>query len=230
MKTAFGMAKINRRNSKTAYLITGITFVFAGLAQYILDYFLSAADNESIACGGYLYLLPIYMGIFIPARNFSKLMSLGGKRMDFFKSAVITYASAAVFAGAASLITHFTIDKLFLSTVGAKGLLNLFDVFGFMQRGAVVAFIQMTVFLTLVACAAHTLTLIQGRWYGWLTDALIIAIISVFTPIAPLRASLVWFFNMIIFHDYAIVQILSAIVVGAIIYAASLIPIRSKTL
>ena len=57
---------------------------------------------------------------------------------------------------------------------------------------------------------------------------LIVAIISVFTPIAPLRAALAWFFNMIIFHDAATIQILSCLIVGVALYAASLVPIKRK--
>jgi hypothetical protein len=230
MKTTIGMAKINWRNSKIAYLIAGLGCVLAGCTQYIIDWCINYPDNISLGAGNYLYLLPLFMGILVPALNFSKLMHLGGKRMDFFKSGLITYVPAAAFAALVSLITNLTIDKWFVASGHTGGTLDLLDVFEFMQRGAVVAFIQMTVFLTLVAVVAHTLTLIQGRWYGWIADTLIVAIISVFTPIAPLRAALVWFFKMIIFNDYAVVQILSAVVVGAVVYAASIIPIKRKAI
>jgi hypothetical protein len=43
-----------------------------------------------------------------------------------------------------------------------------------------------------------------------------------------LRAALVWFFNMIIFHDIAVVQIAFCPVLGAALCALGIFPIRSK--
>jgi len=73
--------------------------------------------------------------------------------------------------------------------------------------------------LFLLASFVHTLVSIQDKWYGWVTDVVLIAIISVFTPIAPLRAVLVVFFNMIIFHPNALLHILNCVGIGLIIYA-----------
>ena len=227
MKTIIGMAKINWKYSGIAYRITGITFT-VGLLQYILDLTVNPPGNISTAAGNYLFLLPLYMGIFVTALNFPKLMNLGGKRMDFFKSGIITYAIASVSVSLLSLISYFTIDKLVLTNDRIAAMLDLYDVFGFMDRGVLVALIQMSVFLFLLACTAHTITLVQGKWYGWAADVIIVAIISVFIPIAPLRAALVWFFNMIIFHEFAVVQILSCLVLSALIYSASIIPIKSR--
>jgi hypothetical protein len=102
------------------------------------------------------------------------------------------------------------------------------EVFGFMARGPVIAFLQMFAFLLMLCCVLHTMTLIQGYWYGWVVDLLIVTIISVFTPIAPLRIWLVRFFNLIIFGSNVTVQILSCLVLGAVVYCASIIPIKSK--
>jgi hypothetical protein len=227
MKAIIGMAKVNWRHSQTAYLITGICFV-VGNIQYIIELMVNPEGNMTIPVGNYLYLLPVCMGVFVIAHNFPKLMNLGGKRLDFFISGIITYLPIAAGASLMSIVTRCTIDKWMLANSRMAGFLDLYDVFGFMERGAVVAFFQMTSFLLLLSITAHTLTLIQGRWYGWATDTIIIAIIAVFTPIAPLRAALVWFFDMIIFHDFAIVQILSCLLLGAAIYCASIVPIKSK--
>jgi hypothetical protein len=221
------MAKVNWRHSQAAYLITGIAFLLT-VANYITSIFFNDSETYTVAAGNYLYLLPLCMGIFVCAHNFPKLMNLGGKRMDFFKSYLPTYALVAAIVSLASIIPYLTIDKWMVSSGKFAGMLDLLDVFGFMERGAVVAFFQMTVFLLLLSITAHTLTLLQGRWYGWVADTIIIALIAVFTPIAPLRAALVWFFDMIIFHDFAIVQILSCLLLGAAIYCASIVPIKSK--
>jgi len=225
MKSVQGMVKINLLQSKTAYLITGIVLLSV-IANEIVMIAISIPDNITTALGNYLYLLPLLMAILIPARNLSKLMNLGGKRKDFFKACVPTYLIVVAAVALLDLVLHLTLDPFMTRRIAV--VLNLLDVFGFMAHGAVAAFFQMGAFLFLFACVLHALTLSQGHWYGWAADILIVAIISVFTPVAPLRAALVWFFNMIIFHDYALVQIASCLVLSAAVYAASLIPIRSK--
>jgi hypothetical protein len=227
MKTLKGIVKINLKQAKTEYLIVGILF-FVVVAQDIILNVILHLESNGMAFGDYLALLPLLMGIFIPAKNFSKLLNLGCKRFDFFSACLPTYAITAFCTTLVCLVLWLAVDPVVLAHTSEPSLYNLFDVFGFARNGVTVAFIQMFVFLLLTACAAHTLTLMQGRWYGWLADALIVAVISVFTPIAPLRAALVWFFNMIIFHDYAIVQILSCVVLGAAVYCAGLIPIKTK--
>ena len=226
MKTVHGMIKVNLRQAKSSYLISGIVLL-ASIASAIASYSgRNAADNSTVSVGNYLFLLLILMSILIPAKNFTKLMDLGGKRRDFWKSCLPIYVLAALAISLVSLILCKYLNPVMLHRIG--GVMDLFDVFGFVGHGIVAAFFQMSAFLFLTACVAHTLTLIQGRWYGWVVDVLIVAVISVFTPIAALRSSLVWFFNMIIFHNYVIVQIASCVVLGAVVYALSLIPIRSK--
>ncbi|GHU70554.1 hypothetical protein AGMMS49992_03090 [Clostridia bacterium] len=225
-----GMAKINWRHSMTAYLIAAITLLL-GVAEYIVSILVKQPEgNITLAAASYLYTLPLFMGILVPAQHFSKLMNLGGKRMDFFKSAILTYLPIAAAVSLVNVICRLTIDPWMLAHTDLAGFMDCLDVFGFMARGPVAAFFQMTAFLLLVSCVAHTITLVQGRWYGWVTDALIVAIISVFTPIAPLRAALVWFFRMIIFHPVGIVQWLSCMAVVAIVYGASIVPTRSKAI
>ncbi|GHU18355.1 hypothetical protein FACS1894163_10270 [Spirochaetia bacterium] len=221
MKTILGMTLVNLRNSKNAYLVGGI-IVLLGLLDPIIWAIMSfPSGDNSLAVGNYLFLLPLFMAIFTPAQNFSKLMNLGGKRMDFFKSGILVYGIASAAVSLAALILYYSFDRAFT-------ILSLYDVFGFMRHGPVTAFFQMTVFLSLFCAILHTLTLSQGRWYGWAADIAIVAIISVFTPIAPLRAVLRWFFTMIIFHEAAVVQILSCAVLGAVIYCGSLIPIKTR--
>ena len=225
MKTTHGMMKVNLKQSKTAYLISGIAFLLF-IANSIVIYCTSQQNNSTVAVGNCLFLLPVLMGVFIPAKNFTNLMNLGGKRMNFWKSCLPAYVLAALAISFISLILQQIVNPVMLSRIG--GVMDLFNVFGFLGHGIVGAFFQMVAFLFLAACCAHTLTLIQGKWYGWVADVLIVAIISVFTPIAVLRPSLVWFFHMIIFHNSAIVQIASCVILGAAVYTLSLVPIRSK--
>jgi hypothetical protein len=143
--------------------------------------------------------------------------------MDFFKCGIVVYGVVCAAVSLIGLILYYAFDS-------AICLFSLYDVFGFMRRGPVIAFFQMTAFLSLFCVILHTLTLSQGHWYGFAADVLIVAIISVFTPIAPLRAVLVWFFTTIIFHESALVQILSCVIFGAVIYCGSLLPIKTKSI
>ena len=228
MKTKLNMVKINLRQSQTVHIIMIIVLI-TGIFNYIMFLTINSKEEgaSTTAFGNLLYLTPLLMAIFVPAENFSKMINLGGKRKDFFKSSIILYVLVSAIVTILSILFYFTIDQI---AIIEERLLDVLDVFGFMENGVIIAFFQMWAFLILVSCTAHTITLIQGRWYGWVGDVLIIAIISVFTPIAPLRATLVWFFNMIIFHDIAIVQIISCLVLSAIIYCLSLIPIKSKAI
>ncbi|MDR2166982.1 MAG: hypothetical protein LBE35_03910 [Clostridiales bacterium] len=223
MNNILGIAKINARQSKLAYWIVGaiaLSLIVQGFLALI------GVPTGSMAAGNSLYLLPLLIAIFIPALNFTKIMNLGGKRADFFKACILNYAVVALLVTAAALGLYYTFDAAVqYHTYDA---LNLFDVFGFIQNGPIIAFIQMFAFLLLLSAFTHTLTLSQTRWYGIAASIAIVAIISVFTPIAPLRAALVWFFNMIIFHNSAAVQIASCLVLATIIYALSLFPIKSK--
>jgi len=221
---ALVVARINFRNIRLAYIITGIVF-FAVLAQdivlLILDatgVYLGNADNMTVGIGNYLYLVILLGAIFIPSLNFQKMMNLGGKRDDFFKGCIVAYAIMAAAVSLAGVIIYYTYERLVISLYYVGGNLNVLYWFGWLNNGPVVAFAQQFAFLFLVASVAHTLTALQDKWYGWITDIVIVAIISVFTPIAPLRAALVWFFNLIIFHPVALVQIAACLILAIVIY------------
>ena len=216
------VAKVNFRNIKLAYVITAIVIcclVIQDIVFIVLNLFgidVSAGDGTA-GLGNFLYLLVLLSAIFIPARNFRRLMNLGGKRDDFFYGCAMTYVIMAAAVSLAGIILYYTYERLLLVYYDGWTL-NVLYWFGWIARGPVIAFFQQFAFLFLLAVFTHTLTSAQDRWYGWAADILIVAIISVFTPIAPLRSSLVWFFNMIIFHPNAFLQITSCLVLAALVY------------
>jgi len=221
---SFVIAKINFRNSRLAYILTAIVF-FAVVLQDIVFLILNAtgvysgnADNTTVGVGNYLLLLVVLCAVFIPSRNFYKMMNLGGKRADFFSGCAVTYVILAAAVSLAVLLMYYTYEPLIIAMYYKGGHLSVLQAFGWLSNGPVVAFFRQFAFLFLAAAVIHTLTAIQDKWYGWITDVVIVAIISVFTPIAPLRAALVWFFNMIIFHPSAWVQIVVCLVLAASIY------------
>ena len=110
------------------------------------------------------------------------------------------------------------------------GTMDVLYWFGWLNNGVVVAFFRQFAFLFLFASAIHTLAAAQDKWYGWAADILIVAIISVFTPIAPLRASLVWFFNLIIFNSNAFLQIAACLILAIAIYSLNKLILARKTI
>ena len=214
-KKAFAVAKLSLSQMRNVYFITGIVLILM-FANFAVATAIRMEGNSSVSGGNYFILLPILAAIFIPAQHMRKIFNLGAKRRDFFNGAAYTYIILSASAALIMVLFHYVIDRLM--GIVFYEVLDMMAAFGFIQRGPVVAFLQMFAFLTLFSAFIHTLTMIQDKWYGWVADVLIVAIISVFTPIAPLRAALVWFFNMILFHNNAAVQILFCLVLADLIY------------
>jgi len=241
-KHIWSLAKVNLRHLQVPYAITGIvaglmavhTLVFVILHWRGVD----VGNQALISLGNFLWLLPLMAGIFIPARNFRRLINLGGKRGNFFWGSLMTYAILAAVVSLSNTAIFYVLDRPIINAeifwpfypfypepfiLGEPGhiggVANLLQVFGWSYNGVIVAFLQQFALLFLIGTFAHSFTAIQDKWYGWLTGVGLIAIISVFTPIAPLRAALVWFFNLIIFHDAAALQIVACIVLGMVIYS-----------
>lgn len=220
---SLAVAKINFRNIKLACMITAIVIVcifIQDIVYIILSFFNihPGADSSTIGMGNYLYLLILLSAIFIPAINFRKMMNLGGKRDDFFKGCIINYIIMTAVVSLAGIILYYTYERFILQYYAGWSLNPLYW-FGWINNGPVIAFFQQFAFLLLVAAFTHTLTSVQDKWYGWAADLLIIAVISVFTPIASLRRAEIWFFNLIIFNSNAFVQIAACLILSVIIYS-----------
>lgn len=222
MKTTLGMAKVNLRHARMPQLTAGIGFAI-GILTYAISFLIDNSNGQNLVVGNCLFLLPLCMAIFIPTAHFTKLMNLGGRRKEFFKSAIFSYIPAIVIAAAVSIITRLTIDKAIVLSGKLSDTVDLLDVLGFASHGSLSAFFQISAVLFLFCCILHTMTLIQGKWYGWIVDIFIIVMIF-----SPLNAALVWFFNMVIFHNIILVQIISCLLFGSVIYALSFIPIQNK--
>jgi len=238
-KTTWNLAKTNLRHLQVPHFLTAI--LVAVMAVQTVVYVILARNGintgSQISFGSLLWLLPLLAGIFIPARNFRRIINLGGKRENFFWGSLMAYVVLAAAVSLANTAVFYLIDLPIIRTElfhplhpiapGAfilgepghiGGVANLIEVFRWNHNGIVFAFLQQFALLFLISTFAHTLTAIQDRWYGWIVDVALIAIISVFTPIAILRRALVWFFNMTIFHDTAIIQVVFCIVLALAIY------------
>jgi hypothetical protein len=223
LKKAWVIAKINFSHLKLVYIITAVT-VLAGTSN-LIQFLVSPTNNKYIDTANYLYLAVILAPVFIPSLNFRKIMHLNGKKLDFYWGTLINYIIISAVVSLANIILFILCQSIF----GSRLIIwNTVGLFGWMSHGIVMAFLQQFFFLLLSAIVIHTLTSMQTFWFGWVADAVLAAIISVFTPIPVLRNALIWFFNMIIFNRCAAVQIISCLVLSAVIYALYLPVLQRK--
>ena len=221
---AIAVAKINLRHVNNLYLIVGI--VLACLASsYITNIvFIDPGyygDNSIISANCALIGLPVMAAILIPALNMRRIINLGAKRQDFLKGTALVYVLFSAIAALLMIVISYTVDRAMLGTMYFAEVMDMLRAFGFIYRGPVVAFLQMFAFMLLFAAFAHTLTVAQGSWRGWMFNAAIIAVICVFTPIEPLRNLLIGLFYLIIFNSNAALQIISCLVLAAVVYMLS---------
>lgn len=227
-KGAWKIAKVNMRNCKVAYIVAGVTALTMLVQTFIYIIIATTSggsfDNSNLSVGNVLWLAPLLAAILIPAKNFRKIINLGGKRDNFVLGCLMIYVIFAAVGALANTLIYYSLDR-FIQTSGFfnkgvfGGVMNVAEIFGWTQNGAVVAFAQQFAFLFLALSVIHTLTAMQDKWYGWATDVVIAAIIAVFTPIAALRPALLGFFNLIIFQSNAFLQIAACLILGLAVYA-----------
>lgn len=123
-------------------------------------------------------------------------------------------------------LVHLLIDPAYT----AQTVINMMDVCKWTENGAAVAGLQQMVFLLLVMVFLHVLLSMQTHWYGWLTDAVLVAIVCIFTPIAPLRAALAGFFRIIMLNGNAVMHICICLLLSAALSLAGLAVLKRKTL
>ena len=104
------------------------------------------------------------------------------------------------------------------------------DVCGWTDNGIIIAFIQQAFFLILVMTFLHVLLSMQTKWYGWLADILLIAVICIFTPFAPLRSLLAGFFHVIMINRNALIQISDSVLLTALLSLTGVLILKKRTL
>lgn len=240
-KQTWTIAKMNLKNIKVPYFVTGLVFATIFVQSIIYLIIANATGNSgqqlNISSGNYFWLVIIMAAIFIPAKNFRRIVNLGGKRNGFFWGSMTTYVALAGAVSIINTIFYYTFERYLISTgyyVSFEAFMqntalmdnyyvsvNLIELFGWSSNGMLFAFIQQFAFLLLLAAVVHTLTAMQDKWYGWVTDVLIAAILATFIPISVLRPTLLAFFNLIIFNSNAFLQILSCLILSIVIYTLS---------
>jgi len=217
-KSVKTIVRLNLKNIGAAYIaaIAGI----AMLASNYISYYIMASQgmdlsgNENIGVAWALWALPVAAAIIIPARHFRRILSLGGKRDNFFLGSLITYI---ILAGAASLVGT-VLDYVESNLVAGSMMVDIIwtpvVVFGWAAHGPVVAFLQQFAFLFLTAAFGHTFVAAQGKWYGWASFVGALVVLCVFLPIEPLRNIVIGYAYLVMFNPNALLQIIACILFG----------------
>lgn len=223
LKKAFVVTKINFLNIKEVYIIV-IFLLIVGVYNIIAG-FVGLSDKNYVDMANYLYMLAILAPLFITARNFKKIIHLGGEKLQFYWGSLLNYVIIATCVSFLNLVLYTLEDTMLSSHLI---IWNLVDIFGWYGHGMMVALIQQFAFIMLIEVFISTLTNMQAFWYGWLVDLLLVTIISVFVPTPMLRKLLIDFFYMIIFHSNVFLQIVSCFTLATGIYALNLLVLKRR--
>lgn len=215
MTAIFAIIKRLLASNKISFIITVLVVLCA-----------TSSGDVVLSNGNYTWLLALLTPFFFVFYDFTKLMHLGASKKDFFLGCLISYGFLAFCISLVNTIIHLLIDPIY----PAQTVINMMDVCQWMENGIIVAALQQMFFLLLVMVFLHVLLSMQPHWYGWLIDAVFVAIICIFTPIAPLRAVLAGFFQIIMLNSNAVLHIPICLLLSAALSLGGLAVLKRKTL
>lgn len=215
MTAIFAIIKRLLASNKISFIITVLVVLCA-----------TSSGDVVLSNGNYTWLLALLTPFFFVFYDFTKLMHLGASKKDFFLGCLISYGFLAFCISLVNTIIHLLIDPIY----PAQTVINMMDVCQWMENGIIVAALQQMFFLLLVMVFLHVLLSMQPHWYGWLIDAVFVAIICIFTPIAPLRAVLAGFFQIIMLNSNAVLHIGICLLLSAALSLGGLAVLKRKTL
>ena len=198
-------------SNKISYIITAAVILCA-----------TSSGNVVISNGNYTWLLAILSPFFFVYYDFPKLIHLGAGKRDYLLSCIAAYLILAVASSLLNTLIHLLIDPLY----DAEMVVNLMDACLWTENGIVPAFFSQVFFLLLVMMFLHLLLSIQRYWYGWLSDAIMIAVIAVFTPIESLRNLLSSFFHIIMINSSTLILISSDLALIALSALLSILALK----
>lgn len=92
-RTAWAIAKTNFRQLIPAYIVTA-AFVVIGIYN-LIGSLSGLNDKYYVDMANYLYVLAVLAPIIISARNFNRIMHLGGNKKAFYWGAILNYGIIA---------------------------------------------------------------------------------------------------------------------------------------
>ncbi len=215
MKAVFAVVKRLLAGNKISFIITALVVLCA-----------TSSGDVVLSNGNYTWLLAVLTPFFFVLYDFTRLMYLGASKKDYFSGCLISYGILAFGISLVNTVIHLLIDPAY----PARTVINLMDVCGWTENGIIAAGFQQMFFLLVVMIFLHLLLSMQAHWYGWLTDAVLAAVICIFTPIALLRGILAGFFRLIMLNGNAILHIGVCLLLSAALSLAGLAVLKRKTL
>lgn len=215
MRAIVSIVKRLLASNKISFILTALVVLCA-----------TSSGEVVLSNGNYTWLLAVLTPFFFVFYDFKKLTHLGASKKDYYAGCLISYGFLAFCVSLVNTLIHLLIDPLY----PAKTVINLIDVCKWTENGIVAAGFQQMCFLLLVMVFLHVLLSMQAHWYGWLTDAVLAAIICIFTPIAPLREILSGFFQIIMLNGNAILHTGVCLLLSAALSLVGLVVLKRKTL
>ena len=215
MKATFAIVKRLLASNKISFIIMALVVLCA-----------TSSGDVVLSNGNYTWLLAVMSPFFFVFYDYTKLMHLGASKRDYFFGCLISYGVLALGISLINTLIHLLIDPVYPTHAA----INMMDVCKWTENGIIIAGVQQMFFLLLVMIFLHVLLSMQPHWYGWLTDAILVAIISIFTPIAALRGILSGFFQIIMLNGNALLHIGICLLLSAALSFAGLLVLKRKTL
>ena len=215
MKATFAIVKRLLASNKISFIIMALVVLCA-----------TSSGDVVLSNGNYTWLLAVMMPFFFVFYDYTKLMHLGASKRDYFFGCLISYGVLALGISLINTLIHLLIDPVY----PAQAVINMMDVCKWTENGIIIAGVQQMFFLLLVMIFLHVLLSMQPHRYGWLTDAILVAIISIFTPIAALRGILSGFFQIIMLNGNALLHIGICLLLSAALSFTGLLVLKRKTL
>lgn len=217
MKPVFTVTKRLLASNRISFLITALVVLLATT---------SADSPIALSRGNYAWLLAVTSPFFFVFYDYTKLVHLGATKKDYYLGSLAGYGVLAFLMSAVNTLIRLVIDPLNRD----QTVVNLMDVCGWWQNGPILAAVQQFLFLLLVMVFLHVLLSVQPYWYGWLADALLAAVVCVFTPIAPLRGLLSKFFGAVMLNGNAQSHLGICLVLTAVFALLGLEALKRKTI
>lgn len=215
MTAIYAVVKRLLASNKISFIITALVVLCA-----------TSSGDVVLSNGNYSWLLAVFTPFFFVFYDFTRLMHLGTSKKDYFSGCLISYVFLAFCISVVNTIIHLLIDPVY----PAQTVINLMDVCQWTKNGILVAGLQQMFFLLLVMVFLHVLLTMQPYWYGWLADAVLVAIICIFTPFASLRNVLAGFFRLIMLNGNAILHIGICLLLTAALSFGGLAVLKRKAL
>lgn len=215
MRAILAVIKRLLASNKISFIITAFVVLCA-----------TSSGDIVLSNGNYTWLLSVFTPFFFVYYDFAKLIHLGASKKDYYWGCLISYGFLAFCISLVNTVIHLLIDPVY----SARTVVNLMDVCKWIENGIIVAGFQQIFFLLLCMVFLHVLLSMQTHWYGWLTDAVLVAIICIFTPIAPLRTLVVRFFQIIMLNSNAVLHICICLLLSSVLSVIGLAVLKRKTL